>query len=599
MLAAGLAGNLANFRVDLDKLPPTADFVASVIRENYPALKVPLHARWRHFVFGGRDLWADIAAKTSWRDVAARARAEFDLAIVSVLLDAGAGPDWRYQDAATELTIGRSEGLALASLRMFEAGVFSADTRDPLRADATRLATLTAGELARGFAVTGTNPLTGLEGRAALLARLGRVLLDNETIFARRDGARPGGLFDHLAAAGKTLAAPAVLHELLLHLGAIWPDRLMLGGLPLGDTWRHPAIKRGDASNGLVPLHKLSQWLTYSLIEPLQRAGLTVTDIDGLTGLAEYRNGGLFVDAGVIALRDPNAAHQPHAVDSTLVVEWRALTVALLDRLAPLVRERLGVTKDVFPLGALLEGGTLGRGTQNRQRETRGRRSAARGSSATARCFEVCHEGRHHRRSSFGAAQADAAARQDALDQGLPRAVRRDRGAALLRGDARPGAGKGRSKTPFATMMAPVLAGKKLVLAPVGRAGSGFLDGILKLVPSARVAHVGLYRDPRTLVAVEYFFKARTTWPNASRWCCTRCSPPEIRRSPPSTGSRKPAPRVCASSACWRRRNRSKNCTDSTLKCRSTRRRSTTASPMTATSCPGLGDVGDRMYGTR
>jgi uracil phosphoribosyltransferase len=63
-------------------------------------------------------------------------------------------------------------------------------------------------------------------------------------------------------------------------------------------------------------------------------------------------------------------------------------------------------------------------------------------------------------------------------------------------------------ETPFATMMSPVLSGKKLVLAPVGRAGSGFLDGILKLVPSARVAHVGLYRDPRTLVAVEYFFKA-------------------------------------------------------------------------------------------
>lgn len=63
-------------------------------------------------------------------------------------------------------------------------------------------------------------------------------------------------------------------------------------------------------------------------------------------------------------------------------------------------------------------------------------------------------------------------------------------------------------ETPFATMQSPVLSGKKLVLAPVGRAGMGLLDGILKLVPSARVAHVGLYRDPRTLVAVEYFFKA-------------------------------------------------------------------------------------------
>jgi uracil phosphoribosyltransferase len=63
-------------------------------------------------------------------------------------------------------------------------------------------------------------------------------------------------------------------------------------------------------------------------------------------------------------------------------------------------------------------------------------------------------------------------------------------------------------ETPLAAMKSPVIAGKKLVLAPVGRAGNGFLDGMLNLVPSARVAHVGVYRDPRTLVAVEYFFKA-------------------------------------------------------------------------------------------
>ena len=62
-----------------------------------------------------------------------------------------------------------------------------------------------------------------------------------------------------------------------------------------------------DATSGLVPLHKLSQWLAYSLIEPLQAAGIEVTDIDGLTGLAEYRNGGLLVDTGVLVLRDPGA----------------------------------------------------------------------------------------------------------------------------------------------------------------------------------------------------------------------------------------------------------------------------------------------------
>ena len=87
-----------------------------------------------------------------------------------------------------------------------------------------------------------------------------------------------------------------------------------------------------------MPLHKLSQWLAYSLIEPLQWAGIEVTDIDGLTGLAEYRNGGLFIDTGVLRCAIRPRSQREHAVDSELVVEWRALTVALLDRLADVVR---------------------------------------------------------------------------------------------------------------------------------------------------------------------------------------------------------------------------------------------------------------------
>lgn len=364
MLALGRADALPYFRVELAKLPATADYVAAVIRANYPDLRVPLHARWRHFVFGGRDLWSEIAAKTSWPGAAAQARAAFDLAIVSVLLDAGAGADWKYQDRASGVTATRSEGLALASLRMFEAGLFSADPRDPLRADASRLATLTAEELAQGFQATDANPLAGLEGRAALLSRLGRAMTGNPTVFAKADAARAGGLFDHLAAQADNKALPAaeILRSLLINLGTIWQNRLSLAGVPLGDTWRHRGIKRSDATNGLMPLHKLSQWLSYSLIEPLQQAGITITDVDGLTGLAEYRNGGLFIDAGVLALRDPGIAPTPLPVDSELVVEWRALTVALLDTLLPLVRERLGVPSKDFPLGSLLEGGTWAAG---------------------------------------------------------------------------------------------------------------------------------------------------------------------------------------------------------------------------------------------
>ncbi len=364
MLAASLKDRLSHLTVDLTRLPACADFVATVIRENYPSLDVPFHARWRHFTVGGRDLWAERTAATRWPGAAAKARAEFDLAVVSVLLDAGAGMGWRYRDAATGAEIGRSEGLALASLRMFAAGAFSDRPDDPLRADAGRLARLTADDVARGFQVTKDNPLVGLEGRAALLARLGAAVAASPTVFGMADTPRPGGLYDLLAAeaSGSALPAPRILAALLDHLGAIWPGRLTLGGLSLGDTWRHPAIKRADVTDGLMPFHKLSQWLSYSLIEPLQRSGIDVTDIDGLTGLAEYRNGGLFVDAGVIALRDPAQAARPNAVDSALVVEWRGLTIALLDAIAPVVRERLGVTAEAFPLARVLEGGTWAAG---------------------------------------------------------------------------------------------------------------------------------------------------------------------------------------------------------------------------------------------
>lgn len=369
ILDLGLINALPNFRVDAEGLGPTATFVADVIRDNYPSLKVPLHARWRHFVFAGRDLWQDIARRTTWPDAATRARAEFDLAIVSVLLDAGAGIDWQFHDQPTGIRVGRSEGLALASLRMFESGLFSSDPRDPLRADAAKLSALATKDLGDGLQVSAHNPITGLDGRAALLACLGHTLLDRADVFAIHDSARPGGLFDHLATLlGPSVAAPAALREVLVTLGPIWPSRLSLGGVALGDTWKHSAIRRSDPTDGLVPLHKLSQWLMYSLIEPMTRAGVAVTDLDGLTGLAEYRNGGLFIDTGVLTARDPSLLSEPLAVDCEAVVEWRALTVALLDRLARLVQHRIG-GRAAMPLASILEGGTWAAGRRIAQQK--------------------------------------------------------------------------------------------------------------------------------------------------------------------------------------------------------------------------------------
>jgi hypothetical protein len=370
MLALGLDDKLPHFRIDLRCLDEAVDLVVAMTKKNYPALDVPFHSRWRHFVIYGFDR-AELIAE-DLPDPATRARTLFDLAIVSVLLDAGAGPRWRYHDPITGSDFSRSEGLALASLMTFAGGGFSATKAaspapaEQLRADAEVLANLETATLQEDFQVDPDNPLLGLDGRAELLRALGRLVQARPEVFALRDTPRPGGFFDYLIAKAedKIIPAPLILAELLQQFGPIWPSRLTLGGLPLGDCWRHPAIVTDDATTGLVPLHKLSQWLAYSLIEPLQQAGFTVTDIDGLTGLAEYRNGGLFVDSGVLVLRDPEAAARAHAVDAPLVVEWRALTVALLDRLALAVRAKLDKNAAALPLAKVLQGGSWAAGRE-------------------------------------------------------------------------------------------------------------------------------------------------------------------------------------------------------------------------------------------
>lgn len=354
MLELTLAGKVEGWEVDLARLDDAAALTARVTRENYPDLAIPFHARARHFVAG--------APKLPETSPAERARAAFDLVILSVLLDAGAGAQWHYTDGGR--SFGRSEGLAVASQRMFESGAFSAHPGEPLRADGATLARIEPEKLQHGFQASAANPMVGLEGRSALIRRLGEQVLARPDLFATADDPRPGGLYDVLATRAENgrLPAPAILDLLLEALGPIWTGRLVIDGVALGDCWRHPAIRRDDASDGLVPLHKLSQWLAYSLIEPLEESGIEVTDIDGLTGLAEYRNGGLFVDMGVLRLADPADAERPHQVSDPLVVAWRAMTVALLDRMAPKVRALLGVSERDFPLARMLEGGSWAAG---------------------------------------------------------------------------------------------------------------------------------------------------------------------------------------------------------------------------------------------
>jgi hypothetical protein len=380
------------------------------------------------------------------RSVAEVARARIDLTVVSVLLDAGAGPKWRYTerpeldalalpvhrqkgedllamlgaatgaskaqasaedaaepaaeagtDAATPADMAaqetaaeqpgrqrrheqperaaftRSEGLGVASFRAFVAGVFSSDPADPLRVDALALKRLDAAALRAVFQASPSNPLVGLEGRAALLTRLGDVLQAQ----AQADGgeARPSRLYDKLTDNGQRteVAAGEILRTLVTGYAPIWTSGSRVLGLPAGDVWPHlwaggqttaDGSQPDRATAGWVPFHKLSQWLTYSLLEPFEWAGVQITGLDALTGLPEYRNGGLLLDGGVIVPRDARDLAKTWKPSSEFVIEWRALTVTLLDELAVLVRQELGVSAEQMPLACILEGGTWAAGRQ-------------------------------------------------------------------------------------------------------------------------------------------------------------------------------------------------------------------------------------------
>ena len=381
LLARARRGESTWFAIGADAaLDTAAQAVADAARERYPSGRIPFHSRWRHFEAGGIDRRAQLDALLGERvTVRERARAQIDLALVSVLLDAGAGPDWHYVESASGQRFTRSEGLGVASFHAFTAGLFSSDPERPLQADAAGLRGLVGDRLAEAFQVGEANPLVGLAGRTTLLRRLGEALAQQPEVFGHDGPPRPGGLFDALVSAFGPAAPPTaeisaeeILQLLLDSLSRIWPSGNAIDGdvltgsgdpaLALGDCWPHGAVRGPGLTDGWMPFHKLSQWLTYSLLEPFEWAGVKVRGLDRLTGLPEYRNGGLLLDAGVIVPRSAELLEREWKVGDEFIVEWRALTVALLDDVAVLVRERLGKTADELPLACILEGGTWAAG---------------------------------------------------------------------------------------------------------------------------------------------------------------------------------------------------------------------------------------------
>jgi len=344
-----------HFHYHPEKLEEVSNFVLEVIRKNYPDLNIPFHSRWGHFQVGGIDRLKMLDEKIKNLPLEERARIKLDLVVVSVLLDAGAGEKWSYLEKSTEKSFNRSEGLAVASFYMFLKGDFSHDKNHPWQVTAEGLKNLNREKLEQGFQVSEANPLVGVEGRLTLLKTLGETLLKNSTHFKN---SRPGFIFDFIKSKGSVVDATVLLRGVLDGLGPIWPGRIELNGVNLGDVWSHSLLGNKDDFNSLVPFHKLSQWMTYSLIGPIEEARVKIQNVHHMTGLPEYRNGGLLLDKGLLSLKEHGLYQKAHKPDSELIIEWRALTIVMLDKIGEIVRKKLNKTEAEFPLAKVLEGGT-------------------------------------------------------------------------------------------------------------------------------------------------------------------------------------------------------------------------------------------------
>lgn len=353
-----LEGHSEHFSIDLSQLEPCCEFILSLAKQSYPDLNVPFHSRWRHFEMDNIDRIADLKQHAKFpTDKLEQGKLFYELIIISVLLDAGAGPNWQYIEQNSKRCYQRSEGLALASLDMFKNGLFSEEKA--LAADKQGLANITAVDIAKGMQVSDTNPLLGLEGRSQLIASLANVIDNHPEVFVNQ---RLGDLFqyiiEHATTAEKSIDAAKVLQIVLNCFSEIWPSRIMLENTNLGDVWQHSAVDGDDKTDKLIPFHKLSQWLSYSLLEPLQWLGYQITNLDKLTGLAEYRNGGLLIDLDLIKPKQADITETALKPDDEVIIEWRALTICLLDELWQCALQKLSLTAEQFPLVAFLQAGT-------------------------------------------------------------------------------------------------------------------------------------------------------------------------------------------------------------------------------------------------
>ncbi|KAI8061637.1 hypothetical protein BC940DRAFT_310016 [Gongronella butleri] len=377
------------FDVDGSKFQDVIDLVVSTMRRDYQGQPdaMPAYGQWQRF--GDQGHLQQLLSLWAAQSPLSQAQRLTDLFIVTAALDIESmhrHRAWSYQDPHAARRYTGSQGIALAVLELFMNGVFSTEPDDPCRVDADALIHLDMSSVAN---LQATATLPGLENRIQLLNHMGTVIKAQSYFYdAKTKANRPGYFIDYLLGHASTIHTKK---GPLIPLETLWPAMLQLGELwgatPAGDVHECPSTLLDSAASidASIPFHKHTQWLVYSLCEPLEKLlGAIIEGKDLLTPVPDYAQGGLLLDTGFLTLKRAEydrgiAQFRKHAqqhglaqvevtpmfdANDPVVTEWRALTVAYIDIAADHARQTLHQTRTSLPLSKFMEAGSFNVGKE-------------------------------------------------------------------------------------------------------------------------------------------------------------------------------------------------------------------------------------------
>ncbi|QDG74505.1 DUF1688 family protein [Labrenzia sp. PHM005] len=356
-LNRAVRGDLQYVTVDSSKLDQALIKTLEITKQTYPDFQIPPYGVWRLFEAGGVDRWSALASAREFQTADELLTAASDLAILAVYMDVSTPPGWSYEDTMAGTVATGRQATALAAINMFAAGSFSSDPVDPFRVDADALIRLETEELASGLQWNAGRDAALLKKLQRHLKRFGEALALRADLFGEGETTRPGNLLVKLGSEGwGSVDATAILDRLLQSLAPLWEGGAAKGDVSFGDSFEFSG-ESGQDGPRTIPFHLTAQVMVYSLVEPLAWAGYEVDELDTLTGPADAEHAALFVEAGVLRITSDEADLTSEQANDRMI-ELRAITGALIDQLADMLRKELEVEAEQLPLSCILEGGT-------------------------------------------------------------------------------------------------------------------------------------------------------------------------------------------------------------------------------------------------